>query len=141
MSEPLDGTTTRIEVLRNGAPAIVGIDSDSFSDEANLEVRTRTVLGSARAKRNTVVRGYRGTLSFQDTDPQFSAFEAAYLAAVDASAPNDVTIVKTETYADTGLTRTTQYVGVTVMGFTASSSGTANSTRQITWEATDRVIR
>lgn len=139
MSEPLDGTSTKIVVLLNGVPAVLDDAISGFDDDVDLETRTRNPLGVARTKRNQILRGYSGTISMDDTNAGVQAFVRNYNALVDSGDPRVVTIQETTVRADTGQTTTRQWMRVTFTGFPRSMSGTANTTQRMAWSAEDLV--
>jgi hypothetical protein len=139
MSEPLTGVTTRVELLYRGAPAISNDEIGGFNDSTDIETRTFNPLGAAATKRNQIVRGYTGTITFEVRSSLGAQFTASYLADIKAGIKPDVSIVETSTHADTGLQTTRQWLVVTILGFERSFSGTANVSGTFNWAAEEMV--
>lgn len=140
MAEPLSGVTTTVEVLHNGNPAFA-VTVPDFSDDVDLETRSRNVLGQPRSSKNQILRGYKGTITVDVLDPSVALFAARFYAEVDAGIKPDLSILEVSVHADTGATTTRQWMIVTLEGLSRSASGTQNTTQRLTWSAQEMVTR
>lgn len=136
----LTGVTTTVELLHNGVPAFIVAKTD-FTDEVEIETRTRMVLGQARSKKDQIIRAYKGTMNVDIENTSVSGFQRAFYAELDAGISPDLSIIETSVHVDTGQSTTRQWMQVTLEGLSRSVSGTSSASLRLSWTAAELVIK